>query len=278
MEDNWLSINHIEEQEIDIQSKTEEFFGKGRNGFCDYALNSIELMIHGVLYLRDNDKFIDENKNQYNDFKHALRIFSYLHYQRIIYTFKASYNLLLQGYYTESANLMRHVVETFVRLRYIAKEESIDLVNKALFGHRGNKGKKFNVTHKEQFDDIAPGLYRYYRILCDIAHGSMASHILKLNISKEKLNFDTGIVFRPEESTFVINQCSVYLLAHIEFMTWIFPEIKKKMSEGYAIKYHETLSILWSLMKDISGCEQDKKWYEAVQHLVKIQEKEKEAV
>lgn len=270
MEDNWLSINHIEEQEIAVQLNTEEFFGKGRTGFCDYALNSIELMIHGVLYLRDNDEFIDKNKNQYNDFKHALRLFSYFHYHRIIYTFKASYNLLLQGYYTESAYLMRHIVETFVRLRYIAKEESIDLVDLALAGHRGTKGKKFNITYEKQFDDIAPGLYKYYRILCDIAHGSMTSHVLKSDTSEGKINFDTGLVFRPEESTFILNQCSVYLLAHIEFMTWVFPEIKKKMSEGYAGKYHETLSILWKLMKSISEREQNKEWYDAVQHLVRI--------
>ena len=29
MEDDWLSVRHIKEQEILIQNKTEEFFGKG---------------------------------------------------------------------------------------------------------------------------------------------------------------------------------------------------------------------------------------------------------
>ena len=56
MENKWLKIDHIEEQELAIQKGTEDFFGKGRNGFCDYALSSIELMIHGALYLRDNEK------------------------------------------------------------------------------------------------------------------------------------------------------------------------------------------------------------------------------
>lgn len=269
MEDNWLSVKRIEQQELVTQIKTEKFFGKGRTGFCDYTFDSIDLMIHG-LYLMDNDEFIDKDKTKFNDFKHALRTFSYYHFYRIIYTFKAAYNLILQGYYTESAFLMRHIVETFVRLRYIAKEETIDLVELAFAGHRGTKGKKFKITYEEQFNDIAPGLYYYYRLLCDMAHGSIASTILKFDMSGGKIKADTGIIFKPEKSTFVINQYSVYLLAHIEFMHWVFPEIRKKMSEGYAEKYHKTLAILWRLMKDISENDKNKKWYDAVQHLVRI--------
>ena len=91
MEDNWLSVKHIEKQEQDTKIKTEAFFGKGRSGFCDYALDSIDLMIHG-LYYRDHDEFIDVDKVNYNDFKHALRTFSYYHFHRITHTFKAAYN------------------------------------------------------------------------------------------------------------------------------------------------------------------------------------------
>ena len=269
MEDNWLSVKHIEQQELTTQIKTEDFFGKGRTGFCDHALDGIDLMIHG-LYLIDNDEFIDKDIIKYNDFKHALRTFSNYHFHRIIYTFKAAYNLLLKGYYTESAYLMRHIVETFVRLRYIAKEDKIDLIDLAFAGHRGIKGKKFKITYEEQFNEIAPGLYKYYRLLCDIAHGSLASHLLKSDISEGRIQLDTCIVFRPKESTYVINQYSVYLLAHIEFMMWVFPEIRKKMPETYAEQYHETLTILWRLMKEISENDRNKKWYDAVQHLVRI--------
>ena len=190
MKDKWLSVNHIEQQEVATRIETESLFGKGRSGFCDYALDSIDLIIHG-LYLRDKDEFIDKDKENYNDFKHALRTFSYYHYHRVIYTFKAAFNLLLQGYYTESAYLMRHIVETFVRLRYIAKKENIDLINLAFAGHRGTKGKKFRITHEKQFDDIAPGLYKYYRILCDIAHGSMTSHILRV---REKITLQSWVL------------------------------------------------------------------------------------
>jgi hypothetical protein len=269
MEDNWLSVKHIEEQELSTQKGTEDLFGKGRNGFCDYALDSIDLMIQG-LYLRDIDEFIDKDNVKFNDFNHALRTFSYYHYSRIIYTFKATYNLLLQGYCTESAFLLRHVVETFVRLRYIAKEKNTDLIWQSWSGHRGFKGKKFRIKYETQFDNVAKGLYKYYRTLCDMAHGAMASHSLRTTQSEGKIDFDTGIVFRPKESTFVINQYTVYLLAHIEFMISVYPEIKNKMSEKHAEKYHETLTKLWRFMKEVSESEKNKEWYKAIQQLTKI--------
>ena len=143
----------------------------------------------------------------YNDFKHALRLFSYYHFYRVIYTFKAAYNLILQGYYTESAFLMRNIVETFVRLRYIAKENKIDLIDLAFAGHRRFEGEK-KITYRRQFDDIAPGLYTHYQLLCDMAHGAMASHVLKSDLSEGTIKLDTGIVFKPVKATFVINQYS----------------------------------------------------------------------
>lgn len=267
MNNDWLSVKHIEKQELANKKNTEDLFGKDRDGFCDYALDSIDLMIHG-LYLRDIDNLIDKDK--FNDFNHALRTFSYYHYSRNIYTFKATYNLLLQGYLTESAFLSRHVVETFVRLRYIAKEKNIDLIWQSWSGHRRFKGKRFSISYETQFNDVAPGLYKYYRTLCDMTHGAMASHVLRTDQSEDTINFDTGIVFRPKESTFVINQYTVYLLAHIEFMISVYPEIKNKMPEKYAEKYHETLTKLWRFMKEVSESENNKEWYEAVQQLVRI--------
>ncbi|MBU0909617.1 MAG: hypothetical protein KJ717_08610 [Proteobacteria bacterium] len=165
---------------------------------------------------------------------------------------------------------MRHIVETFVRLKYIAKMQNIELIDLAFAGHRGIKGKKFKVSYQKQFDEIAPGLYDFYRILCDISHGSMTSHVLKSTISGGSVYFDNGIVFKPDESTYVINQFSVYLLAHIEFMRWIFPEIDKNRPESYAAKEHEVLAVLWSLMKQISENSQNKTWYDAVKLLVNV--------
>lgn len=271
MENNWLSIEHVERQEIDTKKRMESKFGKGRNGFCDYALDGIDLIIKG-LYMTDHDIFIDKNKIKYNDFKHAIRTFSYYHYYRIIYTFKAAYNLVLQGYDTESAFLMRHIVETFVLLKFIAKKKDDDLVNLALAGHIGINGEKFytKYKYKEQFDEIAPGLYEHYQIMCDMSHGALAAQLLKSDLFDNTFKLDVGIQFDPEKSTFIINQFSVYLLAHLVYMKWLFPEIDKKRSKSYEAKKNKTLVILWQLMKEMSEDDKRKKWYDAVKQLVDI--------
>ena len=265
---NWININYISKQEEMVKHQTEDFFGKGRNGFCDIALDGIELLLQGIGYLRNEDYL--ESKDGWNNFNHALRTLTFYQYYRITYTFKASYNLFSQGYYTEASILMRHIIETFIRLRYIAKERNIQLIDLTFAGHRGFKDKKFKITYKAQFDKIAPGLYKYYQILCDIAHGAMASYILKTKIVGNKVLVDTGVIFKPEDSTFITNQFYVYLLAHLEFMMWVFPEIKVNMPENYAEKYHKTLGHIWSFMKEISQRDKNKEWYSSVKQIVNI--------
>ena len=68
------------------------------------------------------------------------------------------------------------------------------------------------------FNSVAPGLYKFYRILCDMAHGSFAAHALKIaeqDYKQKILILDDGLIFKLEESTYVINQFSVYLFAHL---------------------------------------------------------------
>ena len=294
---NLLSKNHCcyvyEDifQQIDTSSLMNNYSRKGQNAYNPRLIISILIYAYsqgvfssrqinqkckedlGYMYIshlqcpnfkvlsdfrKDNYEFIDKDKVEFNDFNHALRTFSYFHYSRIIYTFKATYNLLLQGYCTESSFLLRHIVETFIRLKYITKEKNIDSIWQSWPGHRGINGKKFRISYEMQFDNVAQGLYKYYRTLCDMAHGAMASHSLRTDLSKGKIDFDTGIIFRPLESSFVINQYTVYLLAHIEFMISVYPEIKNKMSERYALKYHETLTRLWRFMKEVSEDEKTK--------------------
>ncbi len=98
----------------------------------------------------------------------------------------------------------------------------------------------------------------------------MASHMLKCEMADGKIWLDNGIEFKPEDSTFVMNQYSVYLLAHLEFMKTVFPEIDNQRTEEYMVKEREVLATLWGLMKEISEKDQNKRWYEAVRLLVKV--------
>ena len=264
----WITTELIEKQERSIRSKFEQFFGRGRGGFCDWAFAGIELMLQGTGYLTDVDE-LDENGN-FENFDQEIRFFSRLHYQRMSNVFKAAYNLVVSGYLAESATLVRNIIETFVRLKYLQKSKVENLTILALAGHYGFQGKKWNIEIKTMFDEIAPGLYRIYRSLCDIAHGAITSHMLKSEIYSElgKIKYDAELEFKPEECTFITNQYSVYLLAHLVFMMTIFPEIEKKMPESYAIKYDETLSFLWKYMDEFSKKEGKKDWYNSMKNLV----------
>ncbi len=265
-----MTIDDLEQQEYEVRKDTENFYGINRNGFCDYALDGVELLWQGISYLRNVDK-TDISKD-WENFNIAIRSLSWFHYYRITFTFKSIYNLALSGYYTESAILLRHVLETFIRLRYILKSKNIELVNLAFAGHYGYKGRKFPVRYKHMFDDIAPGIYKEYQLLCDFAHGAGLSTILKTDIKSKNISLDGGVVFRPYEVTYILNQYTVYLLAHLELMMWIWPEIKSNVPEIYSCKYKKLLSLLWKIMDSFEKMEKIKIWYKKVQNLIIIKE------
>ncbi len=107
-----ITFDDIKNQEKNIKTKTFNTYGK----FCDYALDSIELLFQSILYI--NIGKLDEN-GEFKDFDSYFRFFTITHYNTVCYTFLASRKLLLNGYYSESAILQRNILETFVRLKYI---------------------------------------------------------------------------------------------------------------------------------------------------------------
>ena len=102
-----------------------------------------------------------------------------------------------------------------------------------------------------------------------MAHGSIGSLLLKTDWKATGLILDEGLVFKDLVSSFNVNQYEAYLLAHIEFMSVVYPEIKDNQPDQYGIKFDKTLSILWSNIKEMSTKEKNKPWYAAVKNLVK---------
>lgn len=262
----WLTIEYISEQERFVKKVTEEKWGKDKNGFCDIALDGIELLIQGVGYLADIKE--QSQREKWGDFNQALRAYTFYHYYRINYTFKAAYNLIHEGYYTEAAILMRNIVETFVKIKFLALKSDVKFINSAFAGHY-DKNNKNKVDYKTQFDLVSPGLYEYYRHLCDIAHGALASFYLKTTLKDYKFELDHGVIFKTKASSFIINQFLVYLLAHLEYMLVIYPEIKQNMPKNFAEKYNSVKKNLWIHMKELSEQTKTKRWYLAIEKLVK---------
>ena len=187
----------LEKQEQRVILQTQEYFGRGRDGFCDFSLDGIDLLLQGIHFFRDVDDTLDKT-GEFKNHEAAIRTTFYYNLYHISLTYKAVYNLIHQGYYTESAILLRSVVESLVKMKYLHKQNDIDLVDTASAGHYGYKGKRFKVKFKTMFDIVAPGLYEYYRLLCDMAHGSFAAHALKIaerDYERKKIILDDGLVF-----------------------------------------------------------------------------------
>lgn len=261
-----ITIKDIENQESFVKSEFEKRLGKDRDGFCDFALESIELMLQGITFT-NKDK-LNEN-NEYRDFKHALRTIASYHFLRIVFTFKSAYNLVANGYYTESTILLRSILETFIRLKFIDKKKDMNLAIQSFVGHRKYKkikGEKYKVSIEVQFKEISPKLYDFYRILCDMTHGALLSNIPKLELVNHKITYATlGLEFNPQWTGFIINQFSVYLLAHLKIMLKIFPEIEENMTEEFALKYKKTIIKLQKVINEF----EDNKGFNSLKELLK---------
>lgn len=265
----WFSTDLLDKQEIQVTSQTQETFGKGRYGFSDFSLDGIDLLLHGIHYLRNVDESLNE-RGEFKDYEMAIRTRVYYDLYHISLTYKAIYNVAHQGYYREAAILLRHVLESIVSLKYLHKQKDIKLINVTWAGHHGYEGEKSRVRLITMFDSVAPGLYNHYRLLRDMAHGAFAAHLLKtakVNHGQRKITLDDGLVFKAQECSFVINQCTVYLFAHIRFMMVIFPEIEMNMTRSYAAKYKKIMSKFEAVMKCFAEAEQNKKWYDVVVQL-----------
>ena len=69
MTDKWLNNEILNEQENIAQIQSEDFWGKNKNGFCDQALNGIELLFQGTVYLSDRDEL--QNSSGWNNFSNS---------------------------------------------------------------------------------------------------------------------------------------------------------------------------------------------------------------
>jgi hypothetical protein len=167
MDKKYFSVDYIENQEAIVKANAEQCCGKGRDGFADYGLKGVELLAQ-AFQLWEPDELMPNGMHK--NFKNGFRSNAFLHYYRIIFSFKATYNLLITGYYTEASILLRSIVETFVKLKYVEMSNNEQELFTSIAGHHGFEGKKFKVQYKDQFNKIAPDLYDSYKDLCDMAH------------------------------------------------------------------------------------------------------------
>lgn len=241
-----ITFDCLRKQENDVKCKTCNKYGK----FCDFTIDGIELMIQGILYLINKEE--PDEKNEFEDFDSYFRFFAFTHYNTVCYTLMAAYNLLLTGYYSQSAILLRNIIETFVRLRYIKLKREKEYIRNAWSGDNFTKinenKKKHIIKYKEIFDSISPEMYEPYIGLSKHSHGNINAISFKTVDNGEKLYPDPGLIFKKELAEYIMYQYSVFLLAHLKFMMEIFPEVNKKMQKEYKKKYNKTIKRIWRVL------------------------------
>ena len=129
---------------------------------------------------------------------------------RIPYTLRSIWILTVAGYYAEAAILLRHLLETFVQMRYFTKHPS------KLIGHLTGK-KKDRVAFSTMFGEFSPEYYdRHYRVLCGVAHAGVALTALQgmqtPKTADGKWLTPIGCEFHPGVSSYVVNQTMMLVL------------------------------------------------------------------
>lgn len=143
--------------------------------------------------------------------------YCYIHYVQTPYTCWIIYSLYQKGYYLESVILYRHLLETFIQMRYFQKYT--DKLNDHI------KGEK-RVQFKHMFEEFSKGYYgKYYGVLLSgAAHGVLMKSLFRF-IKPPKNQPDTimGCQYIEAHATYVINQLIPLILGFFNFYSGFFP-------------------------------------------------------
>ncbi len=147
-----MNYNELEKTEINVLSETIAKRG--------YWVERFPILMDSMF---DTLIYINKPDDDYSTFSYSL-------FQNSIYTFSATENLILRGYYLESTSLIRGLFEVFVKLRFF-KEHS----EQCLPYSQG----RAKILYKDMFELYAPGLYNilYKQLLCEITHGGFGAGI-----------------------------------------------------------------------------------------------------
>lgn len=145
----------------------------------------------------------------------GFQFFVFERYVQLPYTVRSIWLLARLGYYVEGAVVVRHLLETFVQLRYFARHRDL------LVGHANSPAtKKGRVHFKTMFEELAPGYYaRHYSLLANLSHAGMAmSALIGMDAAVDEHGRQLtpiGCKFSANGSSFVMNQLLMILSGYV---------------------------------------------------------------
>jgi hypothetical protein len=127
-------------------------------------------------------------------------------------------------------------METFVKMKYLRNHK--ELSEKAWGLDR------FPVSYKKMFDEVAPGCHKQYAFLCGFSHGYGAGIVSRTRTKGIKPVLKQGLEYDENDATFIMNQFSPYLLAHLHFIAQVFPEILRNLDAQLLLAYQTNIQEL----------------------------------
>lgn len=182
------------------------------------------------------------------------------HYAQAPYTFIVLYDLYEKGYYLEAQIISRHLIETFIQIKYFNKypEKLEDQLLRKNF--------------KEMFEEFATGYYKkYYNIHCDAAHGSLVKDIFRMDRSTTKNGrIRMGCEFNDKFASELINEVTAFIFGYFNIFQTIFPKNTLNKEDNIHDKFLNSKDWLLSCMEaHKKEYPQSQNWYKYIDLLIK---------
>lgn len=198
--------------------------------YYDELLNCI----FQVAYFVGEEKDIDSDDGNYMAFAHNQLL-------KLPYSIRAISLLTERGFYLESAQIVRHILEVFVQLRYFNKYR--DKLNKYVL-------KKQRIQLKTMFCEFNPELYsKMYFALSEAAHGNFGSSIYRTSYkSVTEGTAIMGSVYNEMFSNYILNQIIPLAYGILNFIPVFFRYYKDLAPAKIELDRQSILEILKKMM------------------------------
>lgn len=226
-----LSYDDILNQEIEVARTTQNRL----RGASKNVPKLINTLFH-LIYFFGSKLDKESTEGHY----HQYCWYAYYH---LPYTARACFLLWTRGYYLEASQLLRNILETLVKMKYL--KNHTDQIEAIWLNKKFGKNR---ITIKTMFEEVIPGYYdiEYGQLLSGFAHGSSASLLFKLElIAPSNARVDQGVVYKENYSTYVLNQLIVYILGCLNFFPVAFPDGFSTLTEP--VKKEWQSSVDWCL-------------------------------
>jgi hypothetical protein len=226
--------------------------------------NVIDLFFR-MPYFR-NDSFDHDTPEEHYNYWCFERFF------RLPYTLQSVYEQWEFGEYLEATLLVRHLLETFVQVRYF-------LFNKEkLIKHQKSTHARDRIKFKTMFDALSPGLYKEtYGLFSIFAHGGLGAGLFSFDmvaagneVDRPRMQARSGCQFSEKHSSLIINQVLALIYGFANYFPKCFPSYRQSVDEKTESNRLEMLGSVDNWMKGhATDHPQTREWHKLMDKLVR---------